>query len=213
MKISLQNIRPLHIVQKNIDESDIWGVDEFLFNPNEIYQIKGISGQGKSTLLAFLYGHRSDYEGKILLNERDIREYKSSAWSNVRCKQVSIVFQGLELFDELTGYDNVLLKNRLTKYKSKKDIKEYALRLEIEDIMNRPVYTFSFGQKQRLSIIRALCQPFECLLLDEPFSHLDEKNKAEALKMIIEEIDNRNALAIITTLEKEKDINSKAYNI
>jgi putative ABC transport system ATP-binding protein len=213
MKISLQNIRPLHIVQKNIDRSDIWGVDEFLFEEGEIYQVKGISGQGKSTLISFIYGNRSDYTGNIFMDDKKLREYKSFAWSDVRCKQISIVFQGLELFDELTGYDNVLIKNRLTGYKSKKEIKEYAARLEIADLMNRKVSTFSYGQKQRLSIIRSLCQPFECILLDEPFSHLDDRNKAEAIHLLSQEIEKRNAMAIITTLEKEKALKSKEYNV
>ena len=213
MIISLQNIRPLHISQKNIDNSDIWGVDEFLFKSKEIYQIKGISGQGKSTLLAFIYGSRSDYEGDISIDHKPIRCYKASQWAGLRTSQLSIVFQGLELFDELTGFENIQIKNRLTKYKSRKEIKHYAERLEIEDILNRKVETFSFGQKQRLSVIRALCQPFDCILLDEPFSHLDDMNTMEANKLIFEEIQSRNATAIITTLQKDTHIKGQDFNI
>ena len=65
------------------------------------------------------------------------------------------------------------------------------------------VETLSLGQKQRVSIIRSLCQPFDFLLLDEPFSHLDESNIEILSSIIHQELDNQNAGFIMTTLNNE----------
>ena len=59
--------------------------------------------------------------------------------------------------------------------------------------MNRPVSTLSQGERQRIAIIRAMCQPFAWLLLDEPFSHLDEANIAIARQLMLERITEEGA--------------------
>ena len=66
--------------------------------------------------------------------------------------------------------------------------------------MERKCQTLSYGQQQRVAIVRALCQPFEWLLLDEPFSHLDEQNSTIALELIQEVCAAHNAGLIVTSL-------------
>jgi putative ABC transport system ATP-binding protein len=66
--------------------------------------------------------------------------------------------------------------------------------------LNQKTKTLSYGQKQRLAIIRALCQPFEFLLLDEPFSHLDNTNINIAWQLIQTEAKKQNAGIILTSL-------------
>ena len=70
-------------------------------------------------------------------------------------------------------------------------------------IKDQLVETLSLGQKQRTAIIRSLCQPFDFLLLDEPFSHLDESNIEILTSILNQELDYQNAGFIMTTLNNE----------
>ena len=72
--------------------------------------------------------------------------------------------------------------------------------LGLKNFENRKVEKLSFGQKQRISIIRALCQSFEFILLDEPFSHLDENNSRIAWDLIKDEAEKQRAGVVITSL-------------
>jgi ABC-type lipoprotein export system ATPase subunit len=73
-------------------------------------------------------------------------------------------------------------------------------RLEIGNKWDQQCRLLSMGQQQRVAIIRALCQPFEILIMDEPFSHLDEDNTQRCLQMINERCDDLNAGFVLTTL-------------
>jgi len=75
-------------------------------------------------------------------------------------------------------------------------MEEMADRLGMNAFLDQKVSTLSHGQRQRIAIIRALSKPFQLLLLDEPFSHLDEVNQAEA-SILIQEITERNDASLI----------------
>ena len=77
-----------------------------------------------------------------------------------------------------------------------------AKRLGIESKLHKQCSTCSYGEQQRIVIIRALLQPFDFLLLDEPFSHLDEANRAKAMELIAEEAEARNAAIILADLKE-----------
>ena len=77
-----------------------------------------------------------------------------------------------------------------------------AKRLGIESKLNKPCKTCSYGEQQRIAIIRALQQPYDFLLLDEPFSHLDELNRKKAMDLMEEESNKRNATIILADLRE-----------
>ncbi|RMG83179.1 MAG: ATP-binding cassette domain-containing protein [Bacteroidetes bacterium] len=158
------------------------------------------SGKGKSTLLHILYGLRNDYEGDVFYDQKNIRDLSPDEWSEYRQTKLSIVFQDLRLFPRLSALDNLLLKTALTPVKSETDLRKMAARLGVEGLLDKKAQTLSYGQRQRFAILRALCQPFEYLLLDEPFSHLDEENTAAACALIEEELDARDAALIMVSL-------------
>ena len=79
-------------------------------------------------------------------------------------------FQDLRIFTELSALENVQLKNNLTGCKKKKEILSFFEQLGIADKINVKAGKLSFGQQQRVAFIRALCQPFDFLFLDEPIS-------------------------------------------
>ena len=77
-----------------------------------------------------------------------------------------------------------------------------AKRLGIESKLNKLCKTCSYGEQQRIAIIRSLQQPFDFLLLDEPFSHLDETNRKLAMELIEEECAARKASIILADLKQ-----------
>ena len=78
-----------------------------------------------------------------------------------------------------------------------------AKQLGVFDLLKKPCGTLSFGQRQRIAIIRALCQPFDFLLLDEPFSHLDEANIKAASQLIKNECEAQGSSFILVSLGEE----------
>jgi ABC-type lipoprotein export system ATPase subunit len=199
MQISLKSLIPFPLKETQTNVSEIWGRD-ISFNSQSTYLISAASGTGKTTLLHCIYGLRTDYEGVLSINNRNISTVTQHEILTWRRNKLSLVPQGLVLFDTLSFLENILLKNRLSNFKSLEEIKEMTQQLGMSAQLNQKTKTLSYGQKQRLAIIRALCQPFEFLLLDEPFSHLDNTNINIAWQLIQTEAKKQNAGIILTSL-------------
>ena len=185
--------------------SDVWLTD-IEFEQGKRYLIKADSGTGKSSLLSFIYGQRGDYRGDILFNDQNIITLTSHDWCMVRQSMLSILFQDLKLFGELTALENVEIKNRLTKAQPSRVIKGWFEELGIADKLNTRADHLSYGQQQRVALIRALCQPFNFLLLDEPISHLDDRNGEVMRDIIIRETTRQGAGIIATSIGKHMDM-------
>lgn len=200
-RITLQNTLPEVFVGKDYIDSEVWHKD-VEFEKGDFYLIEAASGTGKSSLCSYVYGYRNDYQGIICFDDNNIRNMNVKQWVELRKKSLSMLFQDLRLFTELTAMENVLLKNSLTGFKKKKEIKDLFYELGIGDKMNVEVGKMSFGQQQRVALIRALCQPFDFLFLDEPVSHLDEVNANNMARIITEEAARQGAGVIATSIGK-----------
>jgi len=207
MTIRLEKMIPLPLLEQQRNGSGIWEADAVLFEKGKSYLIEAPSGKGKTSLLSVIYGIRKDYHGAVFFNDRNILELTGRAWSDIRKAKLSFIFQGLELFDELTANDNIQLKNSITREKSSAEIRSMAEQIGIAEFLHKPAGILSFGQQQRVAIIRALCQPFEFLLADECFSHMDEGNSHITLELIREECNKRGAGIILTSLNAMKTAN------
>jgi putative ABC transport system ATP-binding protein len=181
-----------------VSGSDIYLQNEIVFEKGKKYLFKANSGHGKSSVLNFIYGSNPNFDGNIIFNGASF----DSLIENRRTK-LSYVFQDFKLFSELTLWENIKIKNNLTNYKTDKEIEVIIERLGLLTKKNQLVKSLSLGQRQRVAIIRSLCQPFDFLLLDEPFSHLDEENIKIISKVIDIELENQNAGFIMTTLNNE----------
>lgn len=201
MTISFSNIVP-HPLKESLksEQSEIWDHTDLQLNTGEYYLVNAPSGKGKSTFLNILYGVRTDYDGSWKLGAESMTQKTTVDWDLIRKNQLSMVFQGLELFGHLSAIENIQLKNTLTDHKSEVEILNMMSALEIKQLKNQKAGTLSFGQRQRVAIIRALCQPFNWLFLDEPFSHLDDVNSAKAMKLISAEATTQGAGVILTSL-------------
>ncbi|MDR1554311.1 MAG: ATP-binding cassette domain-containing protein [Prevotellaceae bacterium] len=197
--IKLNTVKPNIFSESDVSGSEIW-CKNICFEKENTYLIFSESGKGKSSLFDFIYCRRNDYSGEILFDKKNAKKFNSSQKKELRTNHVSLVFQGFRLFSELTAIENVEIKNRLTNHKTKKQIEEMFEKLDISVKKNTPLSLLSFGQKQRVAIIRSLCQPFDFLLLDEAFSHLDETNYSIACNLIADEVKNQNAALLVASL-------------
>lgn len=203
--IELRNIQPIPLKEMPNGISTDSGVfaTDCVFEKGKNYLINAASGKGKSTLLHIIYGIRDDYDGSVILDGKDIRHFSANDWAACRQKQLSIVFQDLRLFPQLTGLENILLKNGQTNCVSETEIQDWAVRLGMAQYLNQSAITLSYGQRQRIAILRALCQPFDMLLLDEPFSHLDEDNTKLASDLILEICAKRQVGLVLVSLGED----------
>ncbi|MEY2916715.1 MAG: hypothetical protein RIS73_429 [Bacteroidota bacterium] len=200
MQIQLQQIVPTFIEEEKISGSQIWN-NNVVFNNGEKIQIVAPSGSGKTSLIHFLYGLRKDYNGSILYDNSSIVNFNAEKFATYRQQNISIVFQDLRLFSEQTVLQNLEIKRQLNPFHTESKIAGMAKRLGIENKLHKLCKTCSYGEQQRIAIIRSLQQPFNFLLLDEPFSHLDESNREKAMELMEEEAGLRNAAVILADLK------------
>ncbi len=204
MEIRFSKVIPIPIPENNIINSEIWNRDVIL-KQQANYLIFAESGKGKTTFVNIIFGARKDFTGKVFIDDKDILNFSHKQYSELRKTKLSIVPQGLQLFPELSVLENINIKNKIQNYKSSSQISEMIEVLGLNGFEHKKTAKMSFGQRQRVAIIRALCQSFEYILLDEPFSHLDKKNTQIAWDLINKEAKNQNAGIIITSLNNEFD--------
>lgn len=202
----LDNVLPSPLQGQDISKSEIWNKN-IGFEKRKNYLILASSGRGKSTLLHILYRLRNDYTGTVRYEDKNLQDFSHEEWASVRQTKVSIVFQDLRLFLPITVRENLILKNSLTNIHTEQKIERMAERLGIKNLYDKPCHTLSYGQRQRVAIIRALCQPFDYLLLDEPFSHLDDKNIELATELILEETATQNSGILLVSLGETYKLN------
>lgn len=207
MNISLKNIVPQFLEKEKVQQSGIWK-QEHIFKKGEKIQIVAPSGSGKTSLVHFLYGLRKDYDGDVFIfnhlsikTTKSIKEISAPRLAKLREMFVSIIFQDLRLFKDFTVLQNLEIKRLLAPYHQTSLINEMAERLGIANKLTQNAGTCSYGEQQRIAIIRALQQPFDFIIMDEPFSHLDESNSKKAMQLIEEEVAKRGAGIILADLQ------------
>jgi ABC-type lipoprotein export system ATPase subunit len=201
MQLQIRNLLPLYFDEARKQHSEIWG-KELLFEQSDYIKIIAPSGSGKTSLMHFLYGIRDDYSGVVSYDTSDIKSFITEDFARIRKDKISIVFQDLKLFPDQSVSENIDIKRQLNPFHSFEKISEMAERLGIGNKLGSRCRTCSYGEQQRVAIIRSLMQPFDFLLLDEPFSHLDNRNAENAMKLMVEEAKARNAAIIFADLER-----------
>ena len=197
--IELEGMLPRGFVSESIPASDVWR-GKVVFRRGDRYLVEAASGGGKSSMCAYIYGLRDDYEGELRFNGKDVRGFGISEWQSLRREHIAYLPQELSLFPELTALQNIELKSTLTGGVRRERIEEWLHELGIDSRRNYPVGCMSIGQQQRVGIIRAICQPFDFILLDEPVSHLDEENNRKAAEIIMAEAQRQGAGIISTSV-------------
>jgi putative ABC transport system ATP-binding protein len=199
MLLEFKNVMPFPLKDYQHDETSVWKAGFSIEFPQKVL-LNASSGKGKSTFVSTVYGLRKDYVGTVLLDGKPINALTIHEWIELRRTKLSVIFQDLQLFPELTVWENLMIKNQLTDHKNETEIEAMLIALGIGDKKSQKCGTLSLGQQQRVAIIRSLLQPFELLLMDEPFSHLDEENARIALDLIRTETDSNGGGFVLTSL-------------
>jgi putative ABC transport system ATP-binding protein len=201
MQLTIRNLLPVYFENDRALNSEIWG-KEIIFNKGDLVKIVAPSGSGKTSLIHFLYGLRKEYNGNILYDDKTIGNFSPEDFAVYRKDHISVVLQDLRLFPEQTVRENLEIKRQLNPHHRPERITEMANQLGIGSKLNSLCRTCSYGEQQRVAIIRSLLQPFDVLLMDEPFSHLDTNNAQNAMELLLDEAKLRNATIIFADLER-----------
>ena len=152
------------------------------FDKSTFYGIYGPSGSGKTTLLNLISLLDDSYFGDLLINGKNVKEIKKK--EEFRKNTFSFIFAEANLFDYLSVKENILLPLTFRKRNAPQSIYELTKELSIADLLDRNITTLSGGEKQRVSILRALISGQDFLICDEPTSHLDRENSILIVQLL-----------------------------
>jgi putative ABC transport system ATP-binding protein len=202
MQLSLHGVIPIPLRDKvSSGRSGMWN-NLAVFQKGEHVFVQAPSGTGKTTLIHILYGLRKDYEGRVQWDDLTLNSANPEALATLRSGKISVIFQDMRLFPELTAWENIEIKRKLTDTVTTQQVSEWLTALGLADKRNALAATLSYGEQQRVAIIRALVQPFEWLLMDEPFSHLDHANTRKAADLVASVVRQRGAGMLLADLDE-----------
>lgn len=162
--------------------------------------IVGPSGCGKTTLLHLLAGLLKPTSGSVQINGTEITRLHGSALDRYRGKEIGFVFQKPHFIQALSAIENIRIAAYLNDQKVNDEVIDRLLtRLNLKDRRNARVNRMSEGERQRLSIARAIVNKPTIILADEPTSSLDDRNCEESLTLLQEQAETTGSSLIIVT--------------
>ena len=157
------------------------------FAAGEMVAIVGESGSGKSTLMNTIGGLDSDFEGAILYEGKNLRDFSQKEMVNYHKKSIGFIFQNFNLIPHLDLIDNVSIAMTLSNADEKtrrERAEELLTQVGLKDHMHKKPDQLSGGQKQRVAIARALANDPDVIIADEPTGALDADTTDVILNMI-----------------------------
>lgn len=181
----------------------------------ELVVIFGPSGSGKTTLLDLISGVRKPDRGRIIVNGRNVADMSRREADTYRLRDLGIVDQANALFPGDRAIRNACLKLWLTNRRNAESVVEpLLLRLGLGDRLNHPTELLSMGERQRLSIARALALDPKIVLADEPTTNLDSRRTSEVLALLRELCTERGTVTLLATHdEKAAAFADRAYEL
>lgn len=173
---------------------------------SEIVAIVGKSGAGKTTLLHIIGTLDRPDQGKVMIDGVDVFGLKDKELARWRNRHIGFIFQFHQLLPEFTALENVMIPGMIAEEKNAL-VRERATRLltelGLQDRMSHKPNQLSGGEKQRVAAARALMMSPDLILADEPSGSLDESNKRELHRLLVELRDKYQQTIIIVTHDKE----------
>ncbi|PIY07943.1 MAG: hypothetical protein COZ18_14830 [Flexibacter sp. CG_4_10_14_3_um_filter_32_15] len=196
--LELQNIYKKFPLMESYAVNDI----SFSLKKGETLALLGESGSGKTTLLRMIAGLEKPSEGSITLQNKLVFNNTDSIFVKPEKRNVGLFFQHYALFPHLTVFENIAygLSSKLyNKSQKKEQVSEMLALIELPNYEKRFPHELSGGQQQRIALARALAPKPELLLLDEPFSNLDEQLKGEVRQQIKAILEKTQTTTILVT--------------
>lgn len=189
--ITLQNINKTY---KSKNKKKTLALDNVSLNlPNQgLVFILGKSGSGKTTLLNILGGLDSFDSGEMVVDGKNISQFKEKDFDNYRKSYVGFIFQDFNLLDEFNVKQNIELALRLEGRESKEeDISGLLQEMDLTNIETKFPSELSGGQKQRIAIARALIKNPKMILADEPCGSLDDETGENIIQILKKQSEDR----------------------
>lgn len=169
-------------------------------NVGDFFVLTGKSGAGKTTLVKFITGKLVPPEKTIFYNRQDIATFTSDDIQILR-KRLGIIFQDYQLLEDLSVRENIVYPLHLyeigeTIIESK--LKQVLQKVNIKHLLETPVKLLSSGEKQRVSLARALIHDPEFIIADEPTGNLDRENTQVVADILIQANKEGNTVFLIT---------------
>lgn len=200
----------MEIIVKNISKSfaesrkkiTIFDKLSYKFESGKLYLLRGESGKGKSTLLSIIGLLQDSDSGEILFDGQKVNNINREKQCTLRRENIGFVFQDYNLFDNLNVIDNVtLIGCCLEKNKDEviKKAEELLIQFGLKDRIKHKANELSGGEKQRVSLVRAILNSPEILICDEPVSNLDKENAEKIASYINDYCHTQNKIVIVST--------------
>ncbi len=195
--LSLENVSKFYTSATNVVVG-LNGVSA-RFCRGEFVAITGESGSGKSTLSAVLGGILPYESGEVFFAGKPTSHYDGGDWERYRRDQISYISQSYGILPGATVLSNVVSALRLAgmdKKQARLRAQEILVQVELWELRRRRAARLSSGQKQRLSIARALAKPAPILIADEPTGNLDPENSAKVISLLAQAAQTRLVLLV-----------------
>lgn len=197
MLLKLENIKKEYKISKSNKQIILNDINLEL-SSGEFVCIYGESGSGKSTLMNIIGGLDNNYDGKVKINDVNIKKLDLD---NYRRDKIGFVFQNFNLIPYLTVFENVMLMLDMVKLKEKEKIKrtkEALRKVGLIKHSHKKPNELSGGMKQRVALARAIINEPDIILADEPTGALDKKNANKVLN-ILKNLSLEGKLVIVVT--------------
>jgi len=169
------------------DEVEVLKGISFAIDTSEVVSIVGPSGSGKTSIIMLASGLENATKGSIKINGEEIVGLKEKELSEVRRKNIGIVFQSFYLIPNLTAVENVLLSLEANQqYGLEKDAEELLGEFGLSHRVHHLPSELSGGEQQRVAIARALINKPKIILADEPTGNLDSVNSESMIDLLFE---------------------------
>ena len=197
--LEVKNLKKVYTTRFGTNQVKALSDVNFSVEKGEYVAIMGESGSGKTTLLNILASLDKPTNGEILLNGKNTVQIKDKELSAFRRDNLGFVFQDFNLLDTFTIRDNIFLPLVLSgkKYNEMEErVKPLSKRLGIEQLLDKYPYEVSGGQKQRLSIARAIAKNPKIFIFDDSFSALDLKTDAALRKALASKVTDSTVIIV-----------------
>ena len=199
----LIDIQDVYKIYGEGTEAEVRALDgvSLTIDRGEFVAVVGQSGSGKSTLMNILGCLDVPTRGTYLIDGQDVDELDDAQLSHIRNKQVGFIFQGYNLIQNLTAYENVelpLIYQNVSVFRRKELVLEAMKRVGVADRWKHHPSEMSGGQQQRVAIARAIAANPPIIMADEPTGALDSHTGKEVLRFL-QQLNREGSTVILIT--------------